>query len=903
MESVDDDSQENESGSSDDDELELELVGQLKQKIKESPYQYDNHTELIKLLKKLGELEELRNARENMSKLFPLTPELWLDWIKDEMKCISSEAEDREKIHKLFNTAVQDYQSVPLWLEFAQFSIGEMSSKDGMRKTRETFERAITAVGLHVSQGSTIWEAYRELENAVLATLMPMPGSVATEEQEEAFSAQNQRVSLLFKRQLAIPLLDMGETLSEYKEWLCDEIDAATQASYNTAVKTLEKLKPFETALLTATAPRWEEYQSYIEHEIKEGDPSRIQCIYERAITENCLSPEIWLQYTKYLDSKLKIKSVILPVYERAVRNCTWSSQIWHGYVLALERHKETPDKIKSTVEKALSSGFTQASEYCTIWTCYCDYLRRQINWDTDHEQQLELFRETIEKALDNLYEYFGNSGDENGALKQYWALIEAKFCKNLSKAREIWNKIMTEGHGNEAASWLEYYKLERAYGDNMHCRKLLQKAVNSVTDWPESITQAYINFEREEGTLEDYDIAVSRCEAQLDRITDRKVKAAEKEELMGQQKKHGKGEKKNNKKFEKAKNKDNLKKTDTQFVNKNSKNNKTSPIKRKFEDNTETVSQQSSPASDGFRIPPPPGYKGEPPPPKKAKTEPPHVEQVIHDASKDNRTVFVSNLSFNVNEDSIKDIFCKCGEISEIRLVKNIRGKSKGYAYVEFVDELCVPKALILDRHPINGRPMYVSKCEDRGGGEKADFRYATSVEKNKLFIKDLPLTCTKQALATIFNQHGKLKDVRMITYRSGKPKGLAYVEYESEADASLAVMKTDGLQIGENTISVAISNPPERRTPITKRNEFIPSLGGGKKESETRGKARTQIALLPRSVRKAPPTAKGRPATSSASATSSAPSNGAGGGDAEPAAPISAMSNADFRNMLLKK
>ena len=37
-------------------------------------------------------------------------------------------------------------------------------------------------------------------------------------------------------------------------------------------------------------------------------------------------------------------------------------------------------------------------------------------------------------------------------------------------------------------------------YGDNKHCRRVLQRALNSVTDWPESVVDAYINFEREEG-------------------------------------------------------------------------------------------------------------------------------------------------------------------------------------------------------------------------------------------------------------------------------------------------------------------------------------------------------------------------------------------------------------------
>ena len=36
---------------------------------------------------------------------------------------------------------------------------------------RQTFERAITAVGIHVTQGCLIWEAYREFETAYLQFL------------------------------------------------------------------------------------------------------------------------------------------------------------------------------------------------------------------------------------------------------------------------------------------------------------------------------------------------------------------------------------------------------------------------------------------------------------------------------------------------------------------------------------------------------------------------------------------------------------------------------------------------------------------------------------------------------------------------------------------------------------
>lgn len=49
------------------------------------------------------------------------------------------------------------------------------------------------------------------------------------------------------------------------------------------------------------------EYQSYIEYEIKDGDPARVQIIFERALGENCLVPDLWAKYTIYLVRHIKM--------------------------------------------------------------------------------------------------------------------------------------------------------------------------------------------------------------------------------------------------------------------------------------------------------------------------------------------------------------------------------------------------------------------------------------------------------------------------------------------------------------------------------------------------------------------------------------------------------------------
>lgn len=49
-------------------------------------------------------------------------------------------------------------------------------------------------------------------------------------------------------------------------------------------------------------------------------------------------------------------------------------------------------------------------------------------------------------------------------------------------------------------------------------------------------------------------------------------------------------------------------------------------------------------------------------------------------------------------------------------------------------------------------------------------------------LFITGLPLSLTKDDLEKLFGQYGALKDIRLVTYRNGHFKGLAYVDFADE-------------------------------------------------------------------------------------------------------------------------
>jgi len=153
----------------------------------------------------------------------------------------------------------------------------------------------------------------------------------------------------------------------------------------------------------------------------------------------------------------------------------------------------------------------------------------------------------------------------------------------------------------------------------------------------------------------------------------------------------------------------------------------------------------------------------------------------------------------------------------------------------------------------------------------------------------------------------------VRLVTYRNGHSKGIAFVEYEKEAEAAVALLKTDGTKLKGVELQVALSNPPkkEENPPAgAASKEQIRSLGGTSQDPGPRGKGRSQLAFTPR-VLATSSSAKGQAAAKLQPMKFVKPGAGvkekegesAGeGGNGKASNGEAPKSNADFRSMFLK-
>ena len=81
------------------------------------------------------------------------------------------------------------------------------------------------------------------------------------------------------------------------------------------------------------------------------------------------------------------------------------------------------------------------------------------------------------------------------------------------------------------------------------------------------------------------------------------------------------------------------------------------------------------------------------------------------------------------------------------------------------------------MDNEKIDNRPMFVSVCDPDKKSKGHQFKYSTTMEKNKLFVKGLAKSVNENDLKQIFGKFGTITAVRMPTLRNGHPKGMAYI------------------------------------------------------------------------------------------------------------------------------
>jgi cold-inducible RNA-binding protein len=95
------------------------------------------------------------------------------------------------------------------------------------------------------------------------------------------------------------------------------------------------------------------------------------------------------------------------------------------------------------------------------------------------------------------------------------------------------------------------------------------------------------------------------------------------------------------------------------------------------------------------------------------------------------------------------------------------------------------------------------------------------------KLFVGNLPHSTTEAELRTLFEPHGKVDQVSVVTDRdTGRSRGFAFVEMADNAEAEKAIAALNGKDLGGRALNINEARPKTERSP----GGFRGGSGGGR-------------------------------------------------------------------------
>ena len=104
---------------------------------------------------------------------------------------------------------------------------------------------------------------------------------------------------------------------------------------------------------------------------------------------------------------------------------------------------------------------------------------------------------------------------------------------------------------------------------------------------------------------------------------------------------------------------------------------------------------------------------------------------------------IYVSNLSFGVQDEDLKDFFAEYGEVTSAKVITDkFTGKSRGFGFVEMSDDEAAKKAIAeLDQATVEGRNIRVMEAKPKenksfGGSSRnsgGDYNNGNSYNKNR--------------------------------------------------------------------------------------------------------------------------------------------------------------------------
>lgn len=183
---------------------------------------------------------------------------------------------------------------------------------------------------------------------------------------------------------------------------------------------------------------------------------------------------------------------------------------------------------------------------------------------------------------------------------------------------------------------------------------------------------------------------------------------------------------------------------------------------------------------------------------------------------------VFMGNLSFSIDDASIKQAFAEAGEIVATKWLEHRdTGKFKGAGFITFSTPEGAANAVAMNGQDVMGRPIKVDFSNGKPAGAKGGKPGKNEVRPmqpkpdgcNTLFCGNLSFDVNDDLMREFFSDCGEINQIRWLTDReTGDFRGCGFVEF-ADPDSSLdKAAKKNGADFLGRTIRLDYAAPRAR-------------------------------------------------------------------------------------------
>uniref|UniRef100_A0A669BT30 RNA binding motif protein 39a n=1 Tax=Oreochromis niloticus TaxID=8128 RepID=A0A669BT30_ORENI len=174
----------------------------------------------------------------------------------------------------------------------------------------------------------------------------------------------------------------------------------------------------------------------------------------------------------------------------------------------------------------------------------------------------------------------------------------------------------------------------------------------------------------------------------------------------------------------------------------------------------------------------------------------------------RDARTVFCMQLAARIRPRDLEEFFSAVGKVRDVRMISDRNSRrSKGIAYIEFVEASSVPLAIGLTGQRLLGVPIIVqaSQAEKNRAAAAANNLQKGTSGPMRLYVGSLHFNITEEMLRGIFEPFGRIESIQlMMDSETGRSKGYGFITFADAECAKNALEQLNGFELAGRPMKV---------------------------------------------------------------------------------------------------